>query len=171
MKKTGYLFLTMMVFFGILTFTQAQDSILALKEKIIDIQNQGVLGFRNFTLCTHIIGYGQYVPAPGNTVKTDAKLQFYYEPVNLFTNRIGGSYHIWYTQDIVLLTSAGEEIYSAEGLINFNYQTTSPVLDVFATNSLDVTGLPPGTYHYRAIIHDRLKNVDASHTFQFQIIQ
>ena len=149
----------------------AQDEITKLKEQIIDIQNKGNLDYRNFTLCTNIIGYGQYVPYTDNQVKKGTEIYIYYEPKNLFTNRLGGTYQIWFTQDIILLDANENEIYSALELLNFNYQTTSPVLDVYASNSLDLGDLPPGTYHYKAVMHDKLKKVDKSYTYTFEIIQ
>jgi hypothetical protein len=148
----------------------AQDSVLLLKEQIISLQNQGELGFRNFKLCSNIIGYGQYVPSSNNQVKAGSEIFFYYEPVNLFTNRLGGIYQIWYTQDIILLSQDKEEIYNAPAILNFNYQTTSPVLDVYATNSLDLGELPPGFYEYKAVMHDKLKKVNAAYTYTFEII-
>jgi hypothetical protein len=148
----------------------SQDSIAELKEKIIDLQNQGRLGFRNFALCTNIIGYGQYVEAPSDQVKAGTEIYFYYEPENLFTNRRGGSYHMWFTQDMIVLTETGEELYNGAELLNFNYQTTSPVLDVFAKNSLDLGTLPPGKYVFKAVMHDKLKNVDAEFSYTFKVV-
>jgi hypothetical protein len=148
-----------------------QNTILELKEKIIDIQNQGELAFRNFTLCTNIIGYGQYVPVQGNKVKSNTTIYFYYEPENLFTNRVGGAYQMWFTQDMIVLEADGTELYNASELLNFNYQTTSPVLDVFASNSLELGELAPGKYIFKAVMHDKLKKVDESYSFTFEVIQ
>ena len=141
-----------------------------LKEKIIDFQNEGELGFRNFTLCSNILGFGQYVPTPSMKVKAGSSLQIYYEPKNIFTNRLNGAYQMWYTQDMILLDVDGEVIYEGLELLNFNYQTTSPVLDTYATNSLNLGDLPAGEYIFKAIIHDKLKQVDAEHTFKFEIV-
>ena len=148
----------------------AQDSILELKEKIIDLQNQGELGFREFTLCSNVIGYGQYVPYPDNKVKAGSEVYFYYEPVNVFTNRRAGMYQIWFTQDMIVLTEDGEELLNAEEALNFNYQTTSPVLDVFSKNTLTLGSLPPGNYQFKAVIHDKLKNSDAAFTYDFEVV-
>lgn len=150
--------------------SNGQDAILELKEKIIDIQNNGKLGFNHFTICSNIIAYGQYVAMSENKVKAGTKLLIYYEPVNLFTNRKDGTYHIWYTQDILLQTEDGKEIYSAPGLLNFNYLSLAPVLDFYATNTLDLGNLPPGTYKYQAVLHDKLKKADAAHVLTFTIV-
>ena len=148
----------------------AADPILELKEKIIDLQNQGELGFRNFTLCSNIIGYGQYVAYPDNKVKAGTEIYFYYEPVNVFTNRRGGIYQMWFTQDMIVLTADGEELYSGLEALNFNYQTTSPVLDVYARNTLTLGTLPPGKYKFQAVIHDKLKQTEAGLTYEFEVV-
>ncbi len=150
--------------------TFAQESVPELKQRILDLQNQGELGFRNFTLCSNIIGYGQYVAIPDNKVKVGSEVFFYYEPVNLFTNRQDNAYHIWYTQDIVLYTEDGQEIYRGNEALNFNYQTVSPVLDVFASNTLSLGNLPPGVYQFEAVMHDKLKKVDAGQKYTFEVV-
>lgn len=170
MKKVIFLLFVFGAAFGILIPVTAQDTVSELKEKIIDLQNQGELGFRNFTLCTNILGYGQYVEATSNKVKAGSEIFFYYEPVNLFTNRKDGVYHVWYTQDMIVLTGGGEEIYNGPEILNFNYQTTSPVLDFYATNSLELGDLPPGTYQFKAVLHDKLKNKDTSYAYTFEIV-
>ena len=146
------------------------DEVIKLKEKIIDVQNEREPGFRNFLLCSNIVSFGQYVPAESNNVKAGSKLQFYYEPCNLYTNRKDNTYQIWYTQDMILSNDAGEEIYRKDNALNFNYQTLSPVLDVYAENSLDLGDLASGKYIYSAIIHDKLKNVSAEYKYEFEVI-
>ena len=147
-----------------------QDAVLKLKESIIDIQNLGELGFRNFTLCSNVLGYGQYVPVAGNKVEAGSEVFFYYEPVNLYTNRKDDAYQLWYTQDMILTTAEGEELLNSADALNFNYQTTSPVLDVFATNTLTLGNLPPGKYVFTAVIHDKLKKADAQTEYAFEVL-
>ena len=72
---------------------------------------------------------------------------------------------------MILLADDGSELYNGSELLNFNYQTTPPVLDVYATNSLDLGELGTGTHHFKAVLHDKLKNTDAEFTFDFEIIQ
>ncbi len=146
------------------------NEVIKLKEKIIDVQNVNKLGFRNFVLCSNIVSFGQYVPVESNKVIAGSKLLFYYEPCNLFTNRKDGNYQIWYTQDMILFNNAGGEIYRQDNALNFNYQTFSPVLDVYATNSLELRDLAPGEYTFNAVMHDKLKNVSAKYKYDFEVI-
>jgi len=153
-----------------LSFSSAQtESVTDLKEKIIDLQNEGTLGFRNLTVCNNILGFGQYVPNRGNQVKPGSTLLVYYEPENVFTNRLHGTYQIYYTQDMILTDSEGSILYEGLELLNFNYQTTSPVLDVYATNSLNLGDLPAGTYQLKLVLHDQLKQENAEQTVTFEI--
>jgi hypothetical protein len=158
------------LFLGMIVSAIAKDPILELKEKIIDLQNQGELGFREFTLCSNIIGYGQFVPYPDNKVKAGSEVYFYYEPVNIFTNRRSNTYQLWFTQDMIVLAENGDELLRANEALNFNYQTTSPVLDIFAKNTLTLGNLPSGKYKFIAVIHDKLKNTEAKHVYDFEIV-
>jgi hypothetical protein len=150
---------------------QDQDAVLKLKNQIIDLQNRGALGFREFTLCSKILGYGSYVPLDKPQVPQGAELQVYYEPVNVFTNRNKGQYEIWHTQDIVLLTDKGKVLDEQEELLSFRYSSRSPVFDLYATNSLDLGELGPGKYLYKAVLRDKLKGVAAEYTLPFAVVK
>jgi len=171
MKKRLLLSCIVIILLCVSVDLYSQDRILQLKEQILDIQNKGELGFHNFTLCSNILGYGQYVPIPDKKAKVGTTVYFYYEPVNLFTNRLNNSYQIWYTQDLILLRKDGKELYNAPELLNFNYQTTSPVLDVYASNSLELGELAPGYYIFKAVMHDKLKKTDATYSLTFEIVE
>ncbi|WP_455383207.1 hypothetical protein [Salinispira pacifica] len=148
----------------------AQDSVAALKEKILDIQNAGQLGFRNFVLCSKVITYGQYVANPDNKVKAGSKIYFYYEPDNIFTERSNGTYHIAFTQDMIVRNDSGDTLLRAPNALKFDYEGRTPVLDVYGVNTLTLGDLPPGHYQFVAVLHDTLKRADAQKVYQFEIV-
>jgi hypothetical protein len=148
-----------------------EDTVLSLKERIIDLQNNGALGFRNFTLCSNIITYGQYVPYPDNKVRAGSTIYFYYEPENVFTNRIGGVYQVWYTQDMIVQTASGAKLLNNSDALSFNFQSRAPVLDLYAENTLDLGNLPPGRYEFAAVLHDKLRKTDARISYPFEIVK
>ena len=154
---------------GAQTAGAAPETVDQLKERIIDKENAGKLGFRQFTLCTKIDGYGQFEPAVGSKVTAGTKLQFYYEPQNLFTKRADGGYQKWFTQDMIVRDASGKELLRKEGALDFNYKTKAPVLDVYGTNSLSLGDLPAGKYEFEAVIHDQLSKQDARYLFKFEI--
>lgn len=146
------------------------DEILQLKEKIIDLQNEGELGFRHFNLCKKIISFGAYVPLQEPVLEKNDTLLIYYEPENVFTNRKDGIYEIWYTQDMILLDASGKPIISREDILNFRHSSQSPVLDLYAQNSINLQGkLPPGSYTFKAVLKDRLGDKTAVHTIDFTV--
>jgi hypothetical protein len=161
-----------LLFFAMIAFPPPVlgDEILDLKEKIIDLQNKGSLGFQNFTLCSKIFGFGSYVPLEQPVVDKNGSLLVYYEPSNVYTSRKEGLYEIWYTQDMVLLDGKGEVVQEWKDILEFHYTTRKPVLDLFARNSLDLGGqLPPGSYGFRAVIKDKLGDKKAEKTVTFEI--
>ncbi len=151
------------------TAAAGSETVEQLKDRIIDKENAGKLGFRQFTLCTKIDGYGQFEPAAGTKVVAGTKLQFYYEPQNLFTKRSDGGYQKWFTQDMIVRDSNGKELLRKEAALDFNYKTRAPVLDVYGMNSLSLGELPAGKYEFEAVIHDQLSKQDARYVFKFEI--
>lgn len=172
MKALRFALLVLFASLAVLSVSaQDQDAVPKLKNQIIDLQNRGALGFREFTLCSNILGYGSYVPLNKPQVPQGTALQIYYEPVNVFTNRNKGQYEVWYTQDIVLLTEKGQVLYEQAELLNFRYSSRSPVFDLYATNSLDLGSLGPGKYVYKAVLRDKLKGVTAEYTLPFAVVK
>lgn len=151
-----------------LVFGQAED-IVKLKEKIIELQNKGELGFRNFAICSNIIGFGSYVPVAAPTFKIGDQIQFYYEPVNVFTGRREGLYEIWYSQDMVVLDAKGKVLLEKVDAMDFHYSSKSPVLDLFVTGSLDLTSVSPGKYQYKAVLKDKLRNKQIIKAVEFTV--
>ncbi len=153
------------------TAAAGADTVEQLKEQIIDKENAGKLGFRQFTLCMKApAGIGQFEAAASNKVKAGSKLEFYYEPMNLSTRRADGTYQKWFTQDMIVRNGAGKELLSNPAALNFNYKTKTPVFDIFGTNSLDLGELPAGKYEFEAVIHDQLSKQDARYVYKFEIV-
>ena len=147
-----------------------EDEILDLKEKIIDLQNKGKLGFANFTLCLKIMGFASYVPLQEPVLDKNGTLLIYYEPINIFTNRKDAMYEIWYTQDMTLLKENGEVVSHWNDILTFHYTTKKPVMDLFAQNSIELKGqLPVGKYKFKATLKDKLTEKTAIHIIDFEI--
>jgi hypothetical protein len=172
MKKVGAIMATIIMMVCVISVSHAgDDPILKLKEKIIQIQNKGELGFRNFTACSNIISYGAYVPLASSEIKSGSEFFVYYEPENVFTNKIHGQYEIWYGQDMIVLDGEGNILLNKENALDFHYKTQSPVLDLYAKNTLSLGNLPPGDYVFRAVIHDKLKKTRAQKDYEFKVVK
>lgn len=147
----------------------AQETVEGLKNRIIELQNAGKLGVRNLTLCRTIATYGQYARNDTGKVGRREVIWFYYEPENMSTQKERDVYRIWYTQDIVLLGKDGKEILRSDEVLTFNHVGFTPVLDLYATNELDLGELPAGEYRYRVVLHDKLRGAQASAEITFTI--
>jgi len=149
-----------------------EELILKLKDDIIRIQNQGELGFRNFTLCSKIITMGQYVALPEPKVKVGAEeLLIYIEPANVFTSTQEERYEIWITQDILLLDEEGELLLEKTDAVSAHFNTSTPILDLYLPNTLYMSTLPVGKYTYKAVLHDVLKGTTATKTIDFEVVE
>lgn len=156
---------------AVFVFPQSAE-ILKLKEQIIVLQNQGTLGFQNVALCSEILGFGSYVALPEPVVSSTGKIFIYYEPVNLFTVKKTGSYEVWYTQDLTMLDAAGTVLQEWKGFLEFHYSATSPVLDTYAQNSIDLGGqIPPGKYQLRMNLQDKLGKKTAVRTLAVEVVK
>lgn len=153
------------------SLSMSQESkILELKERIIEIQNTSDLGFRHFSFCSNIIGFGSYVPLSEPVLDKDGELLVYYEPVNVFTSKKEGLYEIWYTQDMALLNTGGEVLQEWPDVLNFHYTTRTPVMDLYAQNSVTLGGqVPPGRYQFKAVLKDKLSGKTAVKVVDFEI--
>jgi hypothetical protein len=147
-----------------------EGEILGLKEKIIDLQNNGDLGFTDFIPCSEIMGFASYVPLSEPVIDKNGTLLIYYEPANVFTNKRDGLYEIWYTQDMTILTEDSEVISHWNDILTFHYMTKKPVMDLFAQNSIDLKGqLQAGKYKFKATLKDKLSKKTATHIINFEI--
>ena len=133
-----------------------ENEILQLKEKIIDLQNEGDLGFKEMVLCSKILGFSSYVALQEPVVDKDGELLVYFEPANVFTNRRSGLYEMWYKEDMVLLKENGDILQEWPDIVDFHYTAQKPVLDLFGQNRITLGGqVPPGKYKFKAVGHKR----------------
>lgn len=147
-----------------------EDQVLALKEKIIDLQNKGTLGFRNFTFCSKILGFASYVPLPAPVIDRSSELLVYFEPVDVFTNRNQGLYEIWFTEDMTLLDAQGQVMQEWKDIVTYHQSTRRPILDVYAQNSVDFRGeVRPGKYAFKTVLKDKLSGQTAVWTAPFEV--
>ncbi|MCK9574032.1 MAG: hypothetical protein M0R20_06540 [Candidatus Omnitrophica bacterium] len=166
----------MAVLFCFLVFSYARaenepSRVLDLKEKIIEVQNQGDLGIRGIVACSKINGYGSYVPLENLKIKNGSRLLMYFEPENYFTKKNKGKYEILLIEDLLVLNEKGDILWGREGAVNYNYSSTQPMLDLFITNAIEIKGLPAGRYTFKAVLNDKLKSRNAVNTLLFEVVE
>ena len=145
--------------------------ILELKDDIIKIQNQGELGINNLNLCSSIVTLGAYMPLEEAKIEVGKEYYIYYEPANVFTKISEGRYEFWFTQDILLLDDTGEVLMERLGALSMHFNTATPLLDIYVTNDLLLTGAPPGKYTYKIVLHDVFKEESVVETIDFEVVE
>jgi len=147
------------------------EEILKLKHKIVEIQNKGELGIRNFTLCSKIVNLGCYVPLPEPKIKQEEPILLYYEPTNIYTKTTGGRYEFWFTQDVIILDENEEILWEQENALSMHYNTETPILDMYVNNNFNLTGAPPGKYIFKVVLHDLFRDESVSEAVHFEIVE
>ena len=143
----------------------------ALKEEIIRLQNSAELGIKNIKACSKINGYGSCAELDSSKVKSGERLLVYLEPVNYYINKNSGKYEIYLIEDMLVLNDKGDILWGKEGAVKYNYTSDNPVLDLFIANAIDIKGLVPGRYTFKAVITDKLKSQNASTILPFEVIE
>jgi hypothetical protein len=135
---------------------EAPDEAQALKQKIIELQNKGKLGFRKIILCRSAEGFGVYSPLdPGQPV---SKIVFYCEPSNVSTMLSGERYVIDCAVDAFLMDSSGRTLLGKENMLKINRVSRSPVMDLFFKVEINFRKLPARKMIAKIVLHDKIKN-------------
>lgn len=131
-----------------------------LRQRIIDLQNKGKLGFRKVIACSSVDGYGLYSPVEPD--KPFSRIIFYVEPSNVNTLVSGDRYIIDCSVDVFVTDARGKGVAGKEGAYKINKVSRSPVLDLYF--KLDINFSKPVTRDIvvKIVVRDNLKNETAA---------
>jgi hypothetical protein len=136
------------------------DEAQAMKERIIDLQNKGKLGFRKIVACSTVEGFGVYSPIePGQTV---GKVVFYCEPANVSTLRSQDRYIVDCAVDFLLMDSSGKVLGGKENALKINRISRSPVMDLYFKVEMRLRKLADRSVFIKTVLHDKIKNETVS---------
>lgn len=146
---------------------KAPDEIQGLKERIIELQNKGKLGFKKIVLCRSVEGFGVYSPLEaGEPIN---KLVFYCEPSNVSTLLSGDRYIIDGTVGAVLMDSAGKTLLGKESIVKISRVSRSPVIDLFSKVEINFKTLPARKLFVKIVLHDKIKNQSVTATHRINV--
>lgn len=151
--------------------TPAGPTVLELKEQIIELQNKGKLGIKDFLPCSKISTLGSYTALAETKFKQNEPLYVYFEPVNFSTSKTDAKYEIWLSEDILILNEKGETLMEKPGIMENHYTSASPILDIYFNNHVEFDDVPAGKYIFKVILHDKLKNASVSESLAFEVIE
>ena len=147
--------------------TEAPDEVRVLKERIIDVQNKGKLGFRKLVPCSAVDGFGTYSPLePGQPL---SKLVFYCEPANVSTLLSGDRYIIDCTVDFFLMDPSGKVLLGKEGVLKINRVSRSPILDLYFKVEMNLKKPLQRSMVLKIVLHDKIKNQSISATHRINV--
>jgi hypothetical protein len=144
------------------------DEVLALKEKILEIQNNSDLGFVKVVACNSAEGYGVYSPLEPNHPGT--KVIFYVEPANYGVLRSEGRFIIDCAVDLFILDTSGKLLARNENVRKINKVSRSPVLDLYFTLELNIPKtVKQKSFIVKIVFNDRIKNKSVSTSQRVQL--
>ncbi|MFH0960313.1 MAG: hypothetical protein V1897_16595 [Pseudomonadota bacterium] len=145
-----------------------KDEILALKEKILEVQNNSELGFTKVVACKSVEGFGIYSPLEPNS--PDPKVIFYVEPANYGVLISEGRFIIDCTVDLFVLDASGKLLARNENVRKINKISRSPVLDLYFTVELNIAKtVKQKSFVVKIVLNDRIKNKNASTSHRVQL--
>jgi hypothetical protein len=138
------------------------DEVLKLKERILELQNKGKLGFRKIVACRSVEGFGAYSPIePGQAVD---KVVFYCEPANVSTLNSGDRYIIDCSVDFLLMDSLGKVVSGKENALRINRVSRSPIMDLYFKVEMRLRKGLDQSVVIKTVLHDKIKNETVSVT-------
>ena len=171
-KRVIFILLMSFLYFTVMVSADSiDDQILNLRKQIIELQNKGKLGFRDFTLCSNILSFASYVPLKEPKVKQGGELLIYYEPKNFYTNFKNNLYEVWLTQDMIVTTMDNKVLLTKKNALNYHFYSAKPVLDIYFTNSVTIGNTPPGKYIFKAVLYDKLRNTSVTKSIVFEVVK
>lgn len=145
----------------------APDEVQKLKERILDVQNEGKLGFRKIIPCSSAEGFGIYSPLePGQKVQ---RIVFYCEPLNVSTIKSGDRYIIDCAVDCILMDTSGRVLGGRQNFLRINRVSRSPIIDLFFKFDIALKKPLDRPLLLKTVLHDKIKNASISATKKISI--
>ncbi|MFP4497372.1 MAG: hypothetical protein ACLFQV_04105, partial [Vulcanimicrobiota bacterium] len=166
--------LTFLFVFFLLTFqglyARQNPEVVELKNRIIQLQNEGKLDMSEIVPCSRIDMYGAYDRLKDAEIEQNKTIFFYFEPINYFTRRENGKYSYHLVQDMEVTDSNGKVLLEKKGITSFAHTTVSPLFGIYFENSITIKGLEKGGYFVKITLHDELKSQNVTKKSKFTVI-
>lgn len=143
------------------------DEVTRLKERIIELQNRGKLGFRKVIACSSVERFGVYSPLkPGTPI---SRLVLYFEPSNYSTLVTGDRHIIDCDVDLFVFNEEGRLIVGKKGILKIKRISRSPILDLYYKIRVDLKKRPKGDIVIKTVLRDNIKNDSVSASYRINV--
>jgi hypothetical protein len=144
---------------------QAQGT---LRQAMLALSNQAPLSVGTATLVSEEApSYANFQPRADNVYRPDEPILAYVEPRGYAFERDGETWRFGLRADLVLLDKEGKILAGQENFGRWTIQGRRPVFEFFMSLTYTLTGLEPGDYIIRTVLHDLVDEESA--TFELPI--
>lgn len=138
-----------------------------LKNRIIELQNKGKLGFRKLVACSSVESFGVYSPLKQGDRITS--LVLYMEPANYGTLVTKDRYIIDCAVDVAIFNESGKVVAGKKGVLKIKRVTRSPVLDLFYKIRINLKKPLKHGMTIKTLLRDKIKNDSAGVTYRINL--
>jgi len=144
------------------------ESIELIEEALEEIRLKTPLNIENFYPVRREADYfGAFEPRANNIYESGERLYFYLEPKNIVFVKKGETYTGGFFIDIKLKDDKGEALFEQKKFLDAEFNSRNKIHDLFANITLNLTGVPPGSYNVEFTVRDQ--NSDKSALVQKEI--
>ena len=145
------------------------ESVKLLEEALQEVRIKAPLVIENFYPVRREAPYfGSFEPRANNIYESNEVLYFYLEPKNIVFVKKGETYTGGFFLDQSFKDDKGEALLEQKKFLDAEFDSRNPVHDLYTNITLNLTGVPPGTY--KAVFTVRDQNSDKSASVEKEII-
>jgi len=126
------------------------------------------LAINHLKVCAEAPYFGACVDHP-EAWKRNETLHLYLEPSGLRRQTGPWGYRLKFSEDLILRDADGAELWRRDGMLRVVRETQQPMLDIYAVNRIDLSGMPAGKYQVQVIVHDEISGQQADARLAFAV--
>jgi hypothetical protein len=145
------------------------ESVKLIEEALEEARLKAPLVIENFYPIRREAPYfGSFEPRANNIYESNEVLYFYLEPKNIVFVQRGEIYTGGFFLDLSFKNDKGEVLLEQKKFLDAEFSSRNPVHDLYANITLNLTGVPPGTYKAEFTVRDQ--NSDKSASVEKEIV-
>ncbi|HWP90575.1 MAG TPA: hypothetical protein VNN20_00030 [Thermodesulfobacteriota bacterium] len=145
------------------------ESVKFIEEALEEVRLKAPMVIENFYPVRREAPYfSAFEPRANNIYESNEVLYFYLEPKNIVFVKKGETYTGGFFPDLSFKDDKGEALLEQKKFLDAEFDSRNPVHDLYTNITLNLTGVPPGTY--KAVFTVRDQNSDKSASVEKEII-
>ncbi|HSE84548.1 MAG TPA: hypothetical protein VLB01_08380 [Thermodesulfobacteriota bacterium] len=138
------------------------ESAKLIEEALLEVKQKAPLVIENFYLIRREAPhFGGFEPRGNDIYESAEPIYFYLEPNNVVFVKKGEVYTAGFWIDCILKDQKGEVLLEQKKFLDAEFNSRSPISDMFANINFDLSGAPAGTYNIEFTVRDQNSNKSA----------